>query len=134
MADPEYPSEAEHRSAVEQARRDKLARLRKAGVDAYPVGFERSHTLAQVAEGWKDLAAGEESDDVVSVAGRIVLKRSMGKLGFWTLRYGDDELQVMLNQAVLGPERFGFAEELDAGDWAGVEGPVIRTRRGELSV
>src|SRR6266702_5890635 len=58
----------------------------------------------------------------------------MGKLGFWTLRHGDDELQVMLNQGVLGPERFGFAEEFDAGDWVGVEGLVIRTKRGELSV
>lgn len=134
MADPEPPAQAEHRSAVEQARRDKLAELRKAGVDPYPVGFRRSHTLAEVAAGWQGLSAGEESGDVVRIAGRIVLKRSMGRLAFWTLRHGDDELQVMLNQAVLGPERFGFAEELDVGDWVGVDGPVIRTRRGELSV
>ena len=134
MADPEHLSEAERRSAVEEARRDKLADLRKTGVDAYPVGFRRSHTLAQVAEGWKDLAVGEESGDIVRIAGRIMLKRLMGRLGFWTLRHGDDELQVMLNQAVLGPERFRLAELLDSGDWVGVEGPVIRTRRGELSV
>ncbi len=136
MPDDENPTEerGEHRSAVEQARRVKLAKLRGAGVDAYPVGFQRSHTLVQVVEGWTHLADGEESGDVVRVAGRIVLKRFMGKLGFWTLRHGDDELQVMLNQGVLGPERFGFAEEFDAGDWVGVEGLVIRTKRGELSV
>jgi len=136
VPDDENPTEerGEHRSAVEQARRVKLAKLRGAGVDAYPVGFQRSHTLVQVVEGWTHLADGEESGDVVRVAGRIVLKRFMGKLGFWTLRHGDDELQVMLNQGVLGPERFGFAEEFDAGDWVGVEGLVIRTKRGELSV
>ena len=124
----------EERSAVERARREKLAKLRAAGIDAYPVGFTRTHTLAAVAKGWKDLQAGQESDDVVRVAGRIVLKRSMGKLAFWTLRHGDDELQVMLTVQSLGAERFDVAVDLDIGDWVGVEGPVVRTRRGELSV
>jgi lysyl-tRNA synthetase class 2 len=119
---------------VEQARRDKLAKLRAAGVDAYPVGFTRTHTLAEVADGWKHLKAGEESGDVVRVAGRIVLKRSMGKLAFWTLRQGDDELQAMLTVQSLGKETFELMVDLDAGDWVGVEGPVVRTRRGELSV
>jgi lysyl-tRNA synthetase class 2 len=126
--------EPEDRSAVEQARREKLAKLRAAGIDAYPVGFTRTHTLAAVAEGWSDLEAGEESGDRVRVAGRIVLKRAMGKLAFWTLRQGDDELQAMLTVQSLGAEAFDLALELDLGDWVGVEGPVVRTRRGELSV
>jgi lysyl-tRNA synthetase class 2 len=124
----------DHRSAVEQARRDKLARLRAAGIDAYPVGFTRTHTLAEVAEGWRGLEAGEESGDVVRVAGRIVLTRAMGKLAFWTLRHGDDELQTMLSVQSLGAGAFDLALELDIGDWVGVEGPVVRTRRGELSI
>ena len=126
--------EPEDRSAAEQARREKLADLRAAGIDAFPVGFARTHTLAGVVEGWKRLRAGEESADVVRVAGRIVLKRVMGKLAFWTLRHGDDELQAMLTVQALGAEHFERAVELDAGDWVGVEGPVVRTRRGELSV
>jgi lysyl-tRNA synthetase class 2 len=126
--------EPEDRSAVEQARREKLAKLRAAGIDTYPVGFTRTHTLAEVAEGWKHLEAGEESGDVVRVAGRIVLRREMGKLAFWTLRHGDHELQAMLTVQSLGAEAFGVAVELDIGDWVGVEGPVVRTRRGELSV
>jgi lysyl-tRNA synthetase, class II len=126
--------EPEDRSAVEQARREKLAKLRAAGIDTYPVGFTRTHTLAEVAEGWKHLEAGEESGDVVRVAGRIVLRREMGKLAFWTLRHGDHELQAMLTVQSLGTEAFGLAVELDIGDWVGVEGPVVRTRRGELSV
>lgn len=128
------PEPPEERSAVEQARREKLARLRAAGIDAYPVGFARSHTLAEVAEGWRGLEPGEESGDVVRVAGRIVLKRSMGRLAFWTLRQGDDELQAMLTVQSLGEQAFELAVDFDAGDWVGVEGPVVRTRRGELSV
>jgi lysyl-tRNA synthetase class II len=59
----------EDRSAVEQARRVKLARLRAAGIDVYPVGFRRTHTLEEVRRGWDhQLKDGEESDDVVRVA------------------------------------------------------------------
>ena len=138
MADPEQtraaPRSLDDRSAVEQVRREKLARLRAAGIDAYPAGFHRSHTLAEVASGWLALAAGEETGDVVRVAGRIVLKRDLGRLGFWTLRQGDDELQIMLAPDGLGRERFAAVAELDVGDWVGVEGVVVRTRRGELSV
>ncbi len=118
----------------ELARRGKLARLRAAGVDPYPVGFTRSHTLAQVTAGWSWLEAGQETGDLVRVAGRIMRKRSMGRLSFWTLRQGDDELQVMLTVDALGTDRYELAGELDVGDWVGVEGPVVKTRKGELSV
>jgi lysyl-tRNA synthetase, class II len=122
------------RSAVEQARRVKLARLRAAGIDAYPVGFRRTHTLGEVRRGWDQLAAGEETGDVVRVAGRIVLKRAMGRLAFWTLRHDGQELQVMLTVGTLGEEQFEVVLDLDVGDWVGVEGPVVKTRKGELSV
>jgi lysyl-tRNA synthetase, class II len=126
--------EQEDRSAVEQARRDKLSRLKAAGVDPYPVGFSRSHTLGQVTRDWAGLAAGEESSDSVQVAGRIVLKRGHGKLAFWTLRQGDEELQIMLRADVLGAEPFALLADLDVGDLVGVTGEVLRTRRGELSI
>jgi lysyl-tRNA synthetase class 2 len=124
----------EDRSAVEQVRRDKLASLRAEGIDPFPVGFTRTHTLEQVRQTWGRLKPGEESTDAVRVAGRVVLKRSMGKLAFWTLRQGDEELQVMLTVQSLGADGLELALELDLGDWVGVEGEVISTRRGELSV
>ena len=119
---------------VERVRREKLARLRAAGVFPYPAGLHRSHTLAEVRRGWDGLAAGEESADVVRVAGRIVLRRVMGKLAFWTLRHGDDELQAMLTVGALGDDQFAVVTDLDVGDWVAVQGPVVRTRKGELSV
>jgi lysyl-tRNA synthetase, class II len=125
----------EDRSAVEQARRVKLARLRAAGIDAFPVGFQRSHTLAEVRRGWEEaLEPGQESDDVVRVAGRIVLKRAMGRLAFWTLRHDGAELQAMLSAGELGADQFEVVLDLDIGDWVGVQGPVVKTRKGELSV
>jgi lysyl-tRNA synthetase class 2 len=125
----------EDRPAVEQVRRAKLARLRAAGIDAFPVGFRRTHTLAEVRRGWDHaLGDGEESGDVVRVAGRIVLKRAMGRLAFWTLRHDGDELQIMLATGALGPDQFEVVGDLDIGDWVGVQGPVIKTRKGELSV
>jgi lysyl-tRNA synthetase, class II len=123
------------RSAVEQARRVKLARLRAAGIDPFPVGFRRSHTLDEVRRGWgHQLADGQESGDVVRVAGRIVLKRAMGRLAFWTLRHDGHELQVMLTVGALGSEQFEVVVDLDVGDWVGVQGPAVKTKRGELSV
>jgi lysyl-tRNA synthetase, class II len=126
--------EPDDRSTVERVRRDKLARLRKAGVDAFPVGFRRSHTLPEVRRGWDGLEPGEETGDVVRVAGRIVLKREMGRLAFWTLRHDGEELQIMLTVDALGDEQFQMVADLDAGDLVGAEGPVIKTRKGELSV
>jgi lysyl-tRNA synthetase, class II len=134
VSESQSPDRSADRSAVEQDRRDKLARLRAAGVDAYPVGFERSHTLDEVPRGWEALEAGEESGDVVRVAGRIVLKRGHGKLAFWTLRHDGAELQAMLAADALGADQFAIVSDLDTGDLVGVEGRVVRTRRGEISV
>jgi lysyl-tRNA synthetase, class II len=127
--------EDEDRSAVEQVRRAKLARLKAAGIDAFPVGFRRTHTLAEVRRGWDHaLEDGQESGDVVRVAGRIVLRRAMGRLAFWTLRHDGAEVQVLLAIGALGPDQFEVVGDLDIGDWVGVQGPVIKTRKGELSV
>jgi lysyl-tRNA synthetase class 2 len=58
----------------------------------------------------------------------------MGRIAFWTLRHDGHELQVMLTVQALGTEQFEVVVDLDVGDWVGVQGPVVKTRRGELSV
>jgi lysyl-tRNA synthetase, class II len=58
----------------------------------------------------------------------------MGRLAFWTVRHDGHELQVMLTVQALGTEQFEVVVDLDVGDWVGVQGPVVKTRRGELSV
>jgi lysyl-tRNA synthetase, class II len=116
-------------------RRAKLASLRDAGVDPYPVGVRVTHALGEVQRAWADrLEAGEESGEEVAVAGRLVLRRGHGKLVFCVLREGDHELQAMCQLDVLGEAAMARVADLDIGDWVAVRGQVVRTRRGELSV
>ncbi|WP_238998099.1 lysine--tRNA ligase [Nocardioides limicola] len=102
----------------------------------YPVRVPRTHTLAQVRDGWGHLEAGQETDDVVGVAGRVVFLRNTGKLCFATLQEGvGTRLQVMLSLAEVGEEALdAFKHTVDLGDHLFVTGRVIASRRGELSV
>ena len=116
------------------ARLAKLAEWEGAGVDPYPPGADRTHTTAQIRHAHVDLGPGEETDDVVSVAGRVRLARSFGKLLFLTFEDGHGQLQLFVSQSDLPPELFALAELLEAGDWVEAHGPVMTTRKGELSV
>jgi lysyl-tRNA synthetase class 2 len=117
-------------------RREKRERLLAAGGDAYPVSVPRTHSLEQVREQWGHLESGEETADVVAVAGRVVFVRTTGKLAFATLQEGaGTRLQVMLSLAEVGDEALAaFKADVDLGDHVWVEGRVISSRRGELSV
>ena len=81
-----------------------------------------------------DLAADTQTEDVVTVAGRVVLKRDMGKLVFATLRDPDGDLQIVVNAANLPADDFALFQEVDLGDIIGATGTVGTTRKGELSV
>lgn len=117
-------------------RREKRDRILAAGGEAYPVGVPRTHSIPQVRAQWAQLETGEETEDVVGVAGRVVFLRNTGKLCFVTLQDGAGvRLQVMLSQAVVGPESLAaFKADVDLGDHLFAHGRVICSRRGELSV
>src|SRR4051812_12016840 len=117
-------------------RRDKRHRLLDSGREPYPVEVRRTHTLQQVREQWAHLETGQETDDVVRVAGRVVFVRNTGKLCFATLQEGiGTRLQVMVSLAEVGAECLADWKALvDIGDHVVVEGRVISSRRGELSV
>ncbi len=117
-------------------RREKRARLLAEGREAYPVAVARTHTLAQVRAGWEHLDVGEETQDVVGVAGRVMFVRNTGKLCFAALQEGEGtRLQVMLSLAEVGEQGLEDWKRLvDLGDHVFVEGRVICSRRGELSV
>ncbi|MFC1418289.1 bifunctional lysylphosphatidylglycerol synthetase/lysine--tRNA ligase LysX [Streptacidiphilus cavernicola] len=118
-----------------RVRREKLERLRAAGVDPYPVGFPRTTTNAALRAAHQGLAADTATGERAGVAGRVVLSRTGGKLCFATLRDGTDDLQVMLSLDRLGEERLAaWKTDIDLGDHVGVEGEVITSKRGELSV
>lgn len=119
-----------------RVRRDKRDRLLAAGKHAHPVAVPRTHSLAEVREQWGHLEQGEETQDVVGIAGRVVFIRNTGKLAFATLQEGvGTRLQVMLSLAEVGEEALAdWKAHVDLGDHVFVEGRVISSRRGELSV
>lgn len=118
-----------------RVRREKLDRLRESGIDPYPVTFPRTATIAEIRAKHPDLEPGTETGEKVGVTGRVMLIRNTGKLCFATIRDGGGDLQVMLSLANVGQEQLDFwKREVDLGDHIGVEGEVITSRRGELSV
>lgn len=119
-----------------KVRRDKRDRLLREGRQPYVVGVPRTHTLADVRKSYGHLGAGEETQDVVGVAGRVVFIRNTGKLCFATVQEGDGtRLQAMLSLAEVGEAALAsWKADVDLGDFVFVHGRVISSRRGELSV
>ena len=109
-------------------------RCRARGVDPYPVRFDRDRTLAELRAEFGDLEPGVDTDVHVRVAGRILLLRRQGKLTFATIRDQSGTVQLFVSRNVIGEEAHDAFDELDLGDWVGVEGTVMTTRKGELSV
>jgi lysyl-tRNA synthetase, class II len=118
-----------------QVRLSKAERLRGEGIDPYPVGYPRTHTIAQVRAEFGDLPADSATGKVVGVTGRVMLSRIGGKLCFATIRDGTGEIQVMVSLDRAGEKALGgWKADVDLGDHVGVTGEVISSRRGELSI
>ncbi len=118
-----------------QVRRDKLAALCAAGNDPftvtkYPVDSYSEDVKAEFA----DLPQETDSDKVVTLAGRMMAKRVMGKASFARLRDGKGDIQIFVKRDELGDEAYAAFKKLDIGDVIGCKGLVFRTKTGELSV
>jgi lysyl-tRNA synthetase, class II len=100
----------------------------------YPHRYERTHKAAQLHAEHEGLAPGSETDARVSVAGRLMLYRSFGRLQFGTLRDDSGTIQLFVDKATIGDEKFDEFAKVDLGDWIGATGLVMTTRKGELSV
>jgi lysyl-tRNA synthetase class 2 len=110
--------------------------LRAAGVAVYPTRYQRTHALGQILADHADqgIEALEALDLRVRIAGRVILKRPHGKASFATLTDGQDRLQIYVRQDVVGEAAYRMFDLVDLGDFLGVAGRVMRTRKGELSV
>lgn len=116
-----------------RVRLSKLEALRADGIDPYPVGAERTATLAEARAAAASLGPDARSGTEVAVAGRILRRREHGRIGFATLRDGSGDLQVLLGDAAT-PEAWALWRRLDLGDQIAVRGEVITTRTGEVTV
>lgn len=142
MTQPETPETepdetADGLSEQQRIRRAKREQMLARGVEPYPVGVPVTTTIAEVREQYEGaLEAGEETQDVVGVAGRVVFQRNTGRLCFATLQDGAGErLQVMLSEGEVGAQSLEhFKHDVDLGDHLFARGRVIRSRRGELSI
>ncbi len=120
----------------EEARRAKMNDLRNAGIDPFGQAYERTCHTKDIREEYGDKSI-EELDDLdkhVSIAGRIMAKRRMGKLGFIQLLDRDGRIQVVINQRIVGDDVYNLFKSADLGDIIGIEGRVMRTQTNELSV
>ena len=142
----------EQLSALLQVRRDKLTELQNDGRDPFKITkFERTHTSAQLKENYTEEERELKkrgSDEVqiikaqvsqfdgqtVSIAGRIMSKRGMGKVGFVHVSDIDGQIQLFVKKDILGEDEYARFKKLDIGDIIGAEGEVFTTQTGEISV
>ena len=111
-------------------RREKLARLQAEGRDPFAiVTWNQTHHSTEIKERFEQL----ENKDV-SIAGRVMSFRDIGKAAFMDVQDRDGRIQVYLNAEALGDEAYAHIKTWDIGDIIGVEGYVFKTRRGEISV
>jgi len=118
-----------------RVRLGKRERLLESGAEPYPAGFERTATAAGLRATYRDLPPDVAAGEVVSVAGRVMLSRTGGKLCFARLRDGTGDIQVIISRAGVGEGRLtAWKRDVDLGDHVGVTGEVVTSRSGELSV
>ncbi|MCR5846242.1 MAG: lysine--tRNA ligase [bacterium] len=117
-----------------KVRYNKREALLEAGREAYAHLWEPDAHLVDIKGKYAELADGEDTEDVYTVAGRIIAIRNQGKICFIVLRDATAEIQLFCRLNLMGEEAFADVKELDVGDWIGVVGHVCRTRRGELSI
>jgi len=134
---------AENQNAADQAstlnderatRLAKRAALFEAGQNPYPEHSELEDYVADIETKYADLADGEDTEDVVKIAGRVVAKRGQGKIMFIVVRDATAEIQLFCRINDMDEAAWNTLKSLDLGDILGVTGVVVRTQRGQLSV
>lgn len=117
----------------------KLERIRARSQDPYPPRYHRTHSSTQAVEYFRDLEAARKSapdlpSSTLSLAGRLVSNRAMGKATFAHLQDGWGRLQLYLRIDRLGEEKYRYYEDFDLGDFIGATGKLFRTRTGEVTL
>ncbi|MEM7727335.1 MAG: lysine--tRNA ligase [Cyanobacteria bacterium P01_A01_bin.45] len=127
---------------IRATRLEKVEQLRQTGINPYAYSWEITHQAEQLQEKFTSLANGEEVENEVAIAGRIMARRVFGKLAFFTLQDETGNIQLYLEKkriaecmADIDANAFNNLKNLsDVGDIMGVKGTIKRTEKGELSV
>jgi lysyl-tRNA synthetase class 2 len=121
---------------IYELRREKLKQIEALGQPSYPTKYAFTHTVPQILAQYSDQTAEQMENPrvTVSVAGRIMAIRLMGKAGFAHLQQDGQRLQIYVKKDAVGDREFEVYKLLDLGDHIGVRGYLFRTRTGELTV
>lgn len=130
------PAQEQDLNELLQIRRDKLSQLQQEGQDPFQLTkYDVDHHAAEIKEQFAHLEPEEESGVTVSVAGRMMSKRVMGKASFSDLQDKTGTIQLYVRRDLIGEEAYTkYKKMLDIGDVVGVKGEIFRTKKGELSV
>ena len=117
-------------------RREKMAALREQGIDPFGKRFERTANSGQLKEKYSELDKEQLHDlnETAIIAGRLVTKRGKGKVGFAHLQDREGQIQIYVRKDAVGEENYEIFKKADLGDFLGVEGEIMRTDMGELSI
>lgn len=117
-------------------RREKMQALAEAGIDPFGHRFERSANSAELKEKYTDLdkEALNNLNESATIAGRLMTKRGKGKVGFAHVQDRDGQIQIYVRKDEVGEENYEIFKKADLGDFIGVEGQIMRTDMGELSI
>lgn len=123
-------------SELLQIRRDKLDSLRDLGVDPFGSKYERTHNAKEILDAYAEVEKPEleEMAVTVSVAGRIMQKRGMGKASFAHIQDLTGRIQIYVRKDTVDEHKFAAFEMLDIGDIVGLKGTVFKTNTGEVSI
>ena len=116
---------------ITEQRLESLNRIRARGMEPYPHSYHPSHTVREAKTLFEQQTEGSQD---VSLAGRVMSKRSIGKMSFLDIRDSSGKIQLSLRYDVLGPDRYGLLQDFDIGDIIGATGKLFRTKAGELTL
>lgn len=119
-----------------RVRREKMEELRAKGIEPFGRRFKRDHLAAQLQKKYGDMDKDQLNDnhDEVTIAGRMMRKRSSGKAGFADFVDRTGKIQVYARKDMVGDEQYTLFKRADIGDFLGIQGDMIRTNSGELTV
>ncbi|MEK6928669.1 MAG: lysine--tRNA ligase [Nanoarchaeota archaeon] len=113
----------------------KIKELKNLGINPYPHSYEKKHSLAELQKEYNSLKPEQKAKSSVKTAGRLLIIRDIGKITFGVLQDDSGKIQIVLQDTETSNKIIEFFKKyIDAGDFIGVEGPVFRTKRGELSI
>jgi len=127
-------SEETNENNLIRERKKKLEEIKNMGINPYPYSFKTTHHSSEILKKYSDLEKESKTKDKVSVAGRIMAMRKMGKAAFLHIQDQSGKVQGYFREDELGKDNYALFKQLDIGDFIGINGTVFKTKTGETTI